>query len=62
MEVMFRDGFRRRILPDLVEFGPDLVLISAGFDGHERDRMEICRCAHGTVISDPCSADARSRA
>jgi len=35
----FRDGYERRILPALREFGPDLLMISAGFDAHERDPL-----------------------
>ena len=35
----FREAFKSRILPDLVDFNPDLVLISAGFDAHHRDPL-----------------------
>ncbi|MEE2969623.1 MAG: histone deacetylase family protein [Pseudomonadota bacterium] len=41
------EAFRARmddlILPGLREFGPDLILISAGFDGHERDPLATLR-------------------
>src|SRR5271157_4313958 len=35
----FRDAFENRILPRLREFQPELIVISAGFDGHMRDPL-----------------------
>lgn len=35
----FRDAFTSRILKPLHDFGPDLVVISAGFDAHKRDPL-----------------------
>ena len=35
----FRAAFERRILPQLVKFAPELVVISAGFDAHYRDPL-----------------------
>ena len=35
----FRDAFESRILPALRNFGPDIVLISAGFDAHRDDPL-----------------------
>ena len=35
----FRDAFESAILPRLVDFRPDLVIISAGFDAHWRDPL-----------------------
>jgi acetoin utilization deacetylase AcuC-like enzyme len=35
----FRDAFTSRILPALHNFGPDIVLISAGFDAHRDDPL-----------------------
>ena len=35
----FRDAFESRILPRLREFQPELIVISAGFDGHMRDPL-----------------------
>ena len=35
----FRAAFEQTILPRLREFGPDLVIISAGFDAHLRDPL-----------------------
>lgn len=39
----FRDAFESRVLPALRNFGPDLVLISAGFDAHEADPLANLR-------------------
>ncbi|MBN9278894.1 MAG: histone deacetylase family protein, partial [Hyphomicrobium sp.] len=35
----FREAMESRILPALRNFGPDLVLISAGFDAHRDDPL-----------------------
>jgi acetoin utilization deacetylase AcuC-like enzyme len=35
----FREAFEQRILPALHDFGPDLLLISAGFDAHRDDPL-----------------------
>ena len=35
----FRDALESRILPRLIEFKPELVIISAGFDAHYRDPL-----------------------
>ncbi|MDX2307233.1 MAG: histone deacetylase family protein [Hyphomicrobium sp.] len=37
--VQFREAFRSRILDPLHNFGPDIVIISAGFDAHKRDPL-----------------------
>jgi len=34
-----RDAYRKNILPHLLDFNPDLIFISAGFDAHKRDEM-----------------------
>jgi acetoin utilization deacetylase AcuC-like enzyme len=39
----FKDAFESRILPALRNFGPDLVLISAGFDAHQDDPLANLR-------------------
>jgi len=39
----FRDAFESRILPALHDFGPDLILISAGFDAHQADPLANMR-------------------
>ncbi len=36
---MFREAFRERILPALRAFGPELIIVSAGFDAHRRDPL-----------------------
>lgn len=36
-----RDSYRMQILPHLREFDPDLIFISAGFDGHRKDTMNF---------------------
>ena len=35
----FRSAFENVILPQLVKFSPELVIISAGFDAHYRDPL-----------------------
>ncbi len=35
----FREAFLSRILPGLHNFGPDILLISAGFDAHRDDPL-----------------------
>jgi acetoin utilization deacetylase AcuC-like enzyme len=35
----FREAFQSRILPRLSSFGPELIVISAGFDAHKRDPL-----------------------
>src|SRR5215468_4789731 len=35
----FREAFEQRILPRLAAFGPELIVISAGFDAHMRDPL-----------------------
>jgi acetoin utilization deacetylase AcuC-like enzyme len=39
----FREAFESRIIPALRNFGPDLVLISAGFDAHQDDPLANLR-------------------
>jgi acetoin utilization deacetylase AcuC-like enzyme len=39
-----RDAFMRMILPRLLAFSPDMIFISAGFDGHKRDRLAAGQC------------------
>jgi acetoin utilization deacetylase AcuC-like enzyme len=36
---VFRDAMLSRIFPALDAFEPDLILISAGFDAHQRDPL-----------------------
>jgi len=46
----FREGLRTRILPELQAFAPDMIFISAGFDGHEDDLIGQCRCTEEDFI------------
>jgi len=39
-----RDAYRKQILPNLLQFDPDIIFVSAGFDGHKKDTMN-----HGYV-------------
>ena len=39
----FRQAFESRIVPSLRNFGPDLIIISAGFDAHEADPLANLR-------------------
>ncbi len=39
----FRDAFAARILPGLHNFGPDLIIVSAGFDAHVMDPLAQLR-------------------
>jgi acetoin utilization deacetylase AcuC-like enzyme/ankyrin repeat protein len=36
-----RDAYRNSIIPALMEFDPDLIFISAGFDAHRKDSMNF---------------------
>jgi len=38
---MWRRAWRDKILPAVVRFRPDLVLVSAGFDAHRKDDMNF---------------------
>uniref|UniRef100_M4BW86 Histone deacetylase domain-containing protein n=1 Tax=Hyaloperonospora arabidopsidis (strain Emoy2) TaxID=559515 RepID=M4BW86_HYAAE len=35
--LLWRSAFRDRILPKLLDFGPDLIFLSAGFDAHRKE-------------------------
>jgi len=39
--VEVRDSYRKKIIPHLIDFDPDLIFISAGFDAHRRDSMNF---------------------
>ena len=39
MAASFRAAFENLILPQLRKFSPELIIISAGFDGHFRDPL-----------------------
>lgn len=46
----FREAFESRILPALHNFGPDVLLISAGFDAHEADPLANLRLVEADFI------------
>jgi acetoin utilization deacetylase AcuC-like enzyme len=35
------------VLPRLLEFAPDMIFVSAGFDGHAKDRLAAGECDFG---------------
>ena len=35
----FREAFKSRVLPQVADFRPDMIIISAGFDAHHRDPL-----------------------
>lgn len=37
----WREAYRKKIFPALVRFNPDLILISAGFDAHQKDSINF---------------------
>jgi acetoin utilization deacetylase AcuC-like enzyme len=43
----FREAMETAILPRLKDFGPDLVMVSAGFDAHLRDPLANLRLLEG---------------
>ncbi|KAL7436727.1 hypothetical protein ACHAXM_008680 [Skeletonema potamos] len=36
-----RDAYRKNVLPSLLEFDPDMIFVSAGFDAHRKDTMNF---------------------
>jgi acetoin utilization deacetylase AcuC-like enzyme len=51
----YRVAFAEVVLPILLEYKPDLLLVSAGFDAHERDPlagMRLTTAAFGAMTSD----------
>jgi len=38
-DALFKAAWGSKILPEAAKFGPELILVSAGFDAHERDPM-----------------------
>ncbi|WP_224406315.1 histone deacetylase family protein [Afifella sp. IM 167] len=43
---MFREAFCERILPRVKDFAPDLIIVSAGFDAHQRDPLAEINLSH----------------
>jgi Deacetylases, including yeast histone deacetylase and acetoin utilization protein len=52
----FRAAMSRRVLPALVAFAPDMLLISAGFDAHRADPLANLRLEE----ADLCLGDGRA--
>jgi acetoin utilization deacetylase AcuC-like enzyme len=46
----FREAFESRILPALHNFGPDLIIISAGFDAHQADPLANLRLVEADYL------------
>ncbi|EED93251.1 histone deacetylase 1 HDAC Hda1p [Thalassiosira pseudonana CCMP1335] len=36
-----RDSYRKNVIPALLDFNPDMIFISAGFDAHRKDTMNF---------------------
>jgi acetoin utilization deacetylase AcuC-like enzyme len=47
----FHDVFDRVVVPVLRQFAPDLILVSAGFDAHERDPLATMRATEAGFAS-----------
>lgn len=53
---LWRRAWRDKILPAVVNFNPDLILVSAGFDAHRKDVINY-RCAQqscGRSVQQSC--------
>jgi acetoin utilization deacetylase AcuC-like enzyme len=46
----FREAFESRILPALHDFGPDILIVSAGFDAHEADPLANIRLVEADYL------------
>jgi len=46
----FREAFESRILPELHNFGPDIIIISAGFDAHQADPLANLRLVEADYL------------
>jgi acetoin utilization deacetylase AcuC-like enzyme len=46
----FREAFESRILPALHDFGPDILIISAGFDAHQADPLGNLRLVEADYL------------
>ena len=58
----FREAFEIVILPKLQEFGPDLIVISAGFDAHRLDPLANLNLSEDDFIAPNRADDVRYRA
>lgn len=58
----YKLAFRRLVLPALRRFAPDLILVSAGFDGHSRDSlagMALMEDDYAAMVSQLLSVQSR---
>ena len=46
----FREAFESRILPALHDFGPDILIVSAGFDAHQADPLANLRLVEADFL------------
>ena len=46
----FREAFESRILPALHDFGPDILIVSAGFDAHTADPLANLRLVEADFL------------
>lgn len=46
----FREAFELRILPELHNFGPDIIIVSAGFDAHQSDPLANLRLVEADFL------------
>lgn len=46
----FKEAYQSRVLPALINFRPDLILISAGFDAHEADPLANIRLVEADFL------------
>jgi acetoin utilization deacetylase AcuC-like enzyme len=54
----FREAWSAWGLPALERFGPDLIIVSAGFDAHQRDplgQLELQDVDYGWITSEICA-------
>jgi acetoin utilization deacetylase AcuC-like enzyme len=59
----YADVFKAVVLPAIDQFRPELILISAGFDAHERDplaRMRLSTSGYATLTKSLCESAERN--
>ena len=50
---VFREAFDTLILPSIDDFRPELIIISAGFDAHQRDPPRQSQSGGGRLLPGP---------
>lgn len=64
-DAVYEAAFDEIVLPILDEYAPELILVSAGFDAHERDpmaSMKLSRAAYGAIARRLANAAAEKAA